>query len=145
MWVSECMKISDRCWNINNIHSVGCWQLRCYMSAKVMFWVIKFYNIFRHSVFLAVSFANEVLRIGWILKYCCSRSFFHKIFEFRDYNYLLLQRGNQNQHKITVFLGYPLPQIQWEGIRVNRIGVIRNRIRIRIFCHWYSFLLTEYE
>ena len=30
-------------------------------------------------------------------------------------------------------------------IGVNRIGVIRNRIRIRIFCHWYSFLITEYE
>ena len=28
---------------------------------------------------------------------------------------------------------------------VNWIGFIRNWIRIRIFCHWYLFLITEYE
>ena len=28
---------------------------------------------------------------------------------------------------------------------VNQIGVIMNRIRIRIFCHWYSFLITQSE
>ena len=31
------------------------------------------------------------------------------------------------------------------GVGVNRIGVIRNRIRIRIFCQRYSVLITEAE
>ena len=106
-----------------------------------------FQNLISDQDFTDVTLAcldNKQIKAHKVILSACS-PFFRSLFLSNPHQHpLIYLRGVHYSDLLCIIQFIYLGQTRVE-LGVNRIWVIRNRIRIRIFCQQYSVLITEAE